>query len=115
MVRTVKLMISTNEKNGKDLIERKFRDLSWWSDNMETVAHYYEGCAMEMEVQLDSEREQEYIRCGEDCWMIDLYTYGFMKVKYPKGATWYSFSSDYLKENVISIKEIFPDLSEFNE
>lgn len=112
---TIKLMIGTNMHGGVDLLKRNFRDLSWWSDNLETVAHYYEGCALEITVTLEPEIQKSYVRCMDDCHQLHLYTYGSAEIRCPKGATWYSFSKKYLEEHMIDIKEIFPDMSEFNE
>ena len=119
MKNIVKLMIGTNKENGLGMIRRKFNDLLWFSDNLETVAHYWDGCVIELCIDLDSKDEMEYVRCSEELEDIgtnkDLYTYGFAEVKYPKGATWYSFSGEYLKNKICNIKEIFPDMSEFYE
>jgi len=43
------------------------------------------------------------------------YTYGYTEVKYPRGAFWYSFSEKYLKHHVVEVKEVFPNLSKFDE
>jgi hypothetical protein len=112
---TIKLIIGTNISNGLELLKRNFKNLSWWSDNLETVAHYYEGCAVEITVRLDPKIQKSYVRCMYDCRQLHLYTYGSAEIRCPKGATWYSFSKKYLEEHVIDIKEIFPGLSEFNE
>lgn len=119
IVNTVKLMIGTNMTKGSELLKGVFQDLSWWSDNLETLAHYYDGCAIEITVKLDPTLEVEYVHCSGDIkWLTDHlpeYTYGFVEVVYPAGAIWYSFSKDYLEKNIVEIKEIFPDLSGFNE
>jgi hypothetical protein len=112
-------MIGTNVKNGEQMLKGKFNDLSWWSDNLETLAHYYEGCAVKIVVKIDPKLEMEYVRylgtLDEIGCPIDKYTYGFIKTICPEGATWYSFSKDYLEKNIIGIEEIFPDLSSFYE
>ena len=113
-MKTVKLITGTNVACGESLLRKEFNDLSWWSDNLETVAHYYEGKVIEIEVELHTKEEMEYTRMSE---YIDVYkyTYGHAEVTCPKGAIWYSFSGEYLKKNVVSIKEVYPDMKEFNE
>lgn len=115
----IKLLTGTNDKNGECLVARRFNDLSWWSDNLETLAHYYEGAAVEITVELDPRLKMEYVRELDNIDRLNCtlsnYTYGYMEVACPKGATWYSFSGGYLRAHVIGVKYIFPDLSEFNE
>lgn len=117
MEKVVTLMTGTNVIKGKELLNRDFNTISWWSDNLETLAHYYEGSAIEIDVRLDTDKAQEYIRDRFDSLMYvgSKYNYGFAEMSTPAGATWYSFSRDYLEKNVIAVREIFPDLSEFNE
>jgi hypothetical protein len=113
---TVTIFTGTNIKNGDRLLNKDFNELSWWSDDYETLAHYYEGRAIEATIELDPEKQQDYIPEIQDLTIpISEYTYGFAEMNYPKGAIWYSFSSSYLKEHLISVKEIFPDLSMYNE
>lgn len=33
---------------------------------METLAHYYEGCAIEMLIELDPKKKMEYVRCLDE-------------------------------------------------
>ena len=112
-------MVGTNPKNGKDLVKGIYNDLSWWSNNIETVAHYYEGCVIQIKVRLDSDRAMKYVCNVEEanklCLSLSRYTYGFDEVICPRNANWYSFNGEYLRHNVAEVKEIFPDLSEFNE
>jgi hypothetical protein len=119
LVNTVKLMMGTNVKNGKQILKGQFGVLSWWSDNLETLAHYYEGYAIEITVKIDPKLEMEYVRyldkLEEIGCSIEEYTYGFIDVICPIGAIWYSFGKDYLEKNIVEIKEIFPDLSSFYE
>jgi hypothetical protein len=119
LISTVKLMTGTNERSGEQLLKGRFNDLSWWSNNLETAAHYYEGCIIEIIVKVNPMLEMKYLRhLGEleeiEC-PIETYTYGFAETVCPKDAIWYSFSKDYLEKNIVEIKEIFPDLSSFNE
>lgn len=112
---SVAIFTGTNCSTGIKFLNKDFNDLTWWSDDYETLAHYYEGCAIEITVKLDSSK-QEYVRdYGElNCDVSD-YTYGYAEMECPKGAVWYSFSAPYLKKNVIEVKEIYPDLSKYME
>ena len=115
-MKTVTLMTGTNVTKGKELLNNEYNTISWWSDNMETLAQYYEGCAIEIDVTLDPDKKQDYIRSLTDyVFCFCEYTYGFAEMSCPEGATWYSFSRDYLEKNVVAVREIFPDLSTFNE
>jgi hypothetical protein len=112
----VVLFSRTNEKAGSELIKGNFPNLSFWSNNLETLARYYEGVAVEITVELDSEERMPYVREMDELGCpLSEYTYGFAEIGCPKGAVWYSFSGDYLKGNVVDVREIFPDLSAFNE
>lgn len=115
----IKLMTGTNIKNGDLLLKGIFQDFSSWSDNLETVAHYYEGRVIEIDIKLDLESKMEYIREKSDIDSLNInpedYNYGYIEVKYPVGATWYSFSKKYLEQHILEIKEIFPDMSKFEE
>ena len=113
-------MRGTTERNGRQLLRKEFNELSWWSANLETVAHYYEGSVVEITVEIDNKESMSYVtNTVEANEMMDFdsskYTFGFIEVKYPKDAIWYSFGGNYLSDHIIEIKEIFPDLSAFNE
>ena len=80
-------------------------------DNIETVAHYYEGCVIEVDIDLDPALESEYAANEEGLLLpLDQYGWGKAKMRCPEGATWYSFSNWYLKSHVRSVQEIFPCL-----
>lgn len=112
----VTIFAGTNIISGSKLLNKDFPIISWWSNNLETLAHYYEGCAVEISIKLDSNEKQEYIRDLSDLQDDSSgYTYGFEEMLYPEGAIWYSFSKSYLEKNVIEIKEIFPDLNKYSE
>ena len=108
----VKVMVSTNPAIRDRMLRREFNDLVWASDNMETVAHYYEGAVVELEVELCPEVEMEYVRDETelDC-PTGSYTYGVALMRCPAGALWYSFSREYLLSHVVGAREVFPDLS----
>lgn len=107
----VELYTGTNIKNGTKLINKQFRPISWWSDNYETIEHYYEGCVIKIEVNLDERLRQDYIRSVEES--KPNYTYGFDEMLVPEGATWYSFSESYLINNLVSVEEVnIKDLKE---
>lgn len=115
-LKTVTIFTGMDVENGKKVLNGDFNTVSWWSDNYETLAHYYEGCAIEIKVQLIPQLEQNYIReVGDLNVPISEYTYGFAEMECPKDAIWYSFGAQYLKNNVLDIREIFPDLSMYNE
>lgn len=109
----VKLYRGTNKQEGAKLLNNQFNDLSWWSDDYQTLAHYYEGCAIEMEIELDESVMQEYIhdKCEVDNCIS--YTYGFAEMSCPTGAIWYAFGAEYLKHHILNITEIYPDLSNY--
>ena len=118
-IKTVKLITGTNNHTGELLLKGYYSDLSWWSDNLETAAHYYEGKIIEITVELDAIKDMGHIRCTEELAKLGMniseYEFGSAEVLCPKGAIWYSFSRDYLLKHVTKVEEIFPDMSEFNE
>lgn len=115
---TVTLMTGTDIACGNKLLDGQYSDLSWWSNDLETVAHYYGGRVIEIVVELDPDKEQGYVRSiaqlDDDCIPLSEYTYGFVEVRCPAGATWYSFNGDYLRTHIVSCREIYPDLREFD-
>lgn len=115
----MKLMVSTNPAQGRKILNREFNAITWASDNMETVAHYYEGCVIELDIALDPNCRSEYIGDMDDLRALKFeassYTWGSAEMACPKGAIWYSFSAGYLASHVISAREIFPDLSAWDD
>jgi len=114
----VKLMIGTNVQKGKDLLNKECGELIWFSNNLETVAHYYEGSVIEILVELESKKEMVYISSSKELleeYPDRPYTYGLYETKYPVGAIWYAFNREYLMSHLKGIKEIFPDLRKYNE
>lgn len=109
-------MVSTNEFVRDMMMAGEFNNLVWASNDLETVAHYYEGAVVELEVELDEDSGMPYVRSEAQLSVpLEEYTYGVAKMHYPVGADWYSFSGKYLKSHLVSIREIFPDLSPFVE
>lgn len=113
------VMIGTKQAVADVLFCREFTPVVWASNNLETVAHYYEGCTVELQVRLIPEQRMEYCRSEAELDKLPGeaadYTYGFATMSCPAGAIWYSFSSRYLQENMVSAREIFPDLSKYND
>lgn len=108
---TVHLIIGTNPQVLSQMQRGVFNHTIWASDNLQTAAHYYEGCVIGFDVRLVKSRNGDY--CSHP--VCDGYGWGRTEVNYPEGAIWYSFSGEYLKEHMLSIREEFPDLSQFEE
>lgn len=116
----MKLMVSTNVECGRAMLYGKYNSLVWASDNMETVAHYYEGCVLEIDIAIDRKLHIGYASCEGDIKLYGIrpeeYTYGMKSgMKYPPNAKWYSFSAKYVREHLKGIREIHPDLSAWQE
>lgn len=111
----IHLLISTNAKKAQAILDGSAEGLIWASDNLETVAHYYEGCVLDIDIQLCAEQRMSYVSCLDDLDSLNIvlpdYSYGFALMSCPKGATWYVFSAHYLATNCSDMKEVFPDLS----
>lgn len=110
--------IGTNPGVFKKMAAGEFAPLVFASDNLETVAHYYEGCVVELVIELVPEWECEYVRDESEVRELKLsgpYGWGKALMRCPEGATWWSFSAEYLKRHVKKVSEIFPDLSEWFE
>lgn len=126
-VNEIKLMIGTNPHVLEKMQKGEFRPIVWASDNLATVAHYYEGCVIELTVELVEDLKQQYVASvveileirPKECIgdhiqeFIKGYTWGCDFMKCPAGATWYSFSSGYLREHLRGIKEIRPNLDKY--
>lgn len=113
--RTVTLLIGTTRKVYLAMLNRDFNPIVWASENLETAAHYFEGCMVEIKVTCDPKQEMRYLATRADSPVsLPEYTWGRAEVVYPKGAIWYSFSRNYLLNNLVSIREVFPDISKFN-
>ena len=114
-MKTVKLMIGTSRLALLTMSNGQFNQVVWASDNMETVAHYYEGAVVELEIQLVERYRRSYIRSYQELSKYKSYWWGCARMRCPAGATWYSFSRGYLHRYLIGLREIHPDLSPWNE
>lgn len=93
----------TNIKDGINMLKGEFNNITWWTDNYETVNHYYEGCVISLTIKLNEDERMSYI-C-EPTNESD-YTFGYSEMLYPKGAKWYSISSNYISQHKIYLTEI---------
>ena len=107
--KTVKLLIGTSMQVLESMRRGEYNSIVWASDNLETVAHYWDGVTIEIEVVLDHSSEQDYY--AGDVPLEVQHTWGCAEMLCPEGATWFSFSREYLEENLVSFKEVFPDLA----
>lgn len=107
MKKTITLYRGTSEAEVDKLKKEVFTELTWWTNNYESVEYYFEGAVMEMRVVIDTELEDDYVSCEEEMAIpMNMYTYGLQICNYPEGAEWYSFSPSYLNKNAKSYKEI---------
>lgn len=114
----VTVWVGSNLEVFKKMVAGEFSSLVFASDNLETVAHYYEGCVIELVVDLIPERECVYVSSELEARVLNLpgpYGWGKALMRCPEGATWWSFSGQYLKQHLRRVSEIFPDLSEWFE
>ena len=115
-MKTIKLMIGTSQLAMIQMFNGIFNKVVWASDNMETVAHYYEGAVVELEVKLLKSKQHQYIRNYDTLNTYKRgYNWGCAKMRCPAGAIWYSFSAEYLRKYLVSIHEIHPDLTPWQE
>lgn len=81
------VMIGTNQAVTDALFNREFNSIVWASNNLETVAHYYEGYVAELQVRLIPEHRMEF--CSSKTELDKLpgdptdYTYGFVTMSCP--------------------------------
>lgn len=99
----IKLLRGTNIKDGKAILNGEINNVTWWSDNYETAEHYYEGCIIELYIDMNEEDKMEYIT---EPTINENYTFGCSEMLYPEGAIWYSISDNYIKTHFISVREI---------
>lgn len=115
-MQTAILMIGTNKYVMQDMFNRRFNKIVWASNDLETVAHYYGGVVLEITVKLVDRYKRAYIRDGTTLHKYkNGYGWGCADMKYPPNATWYSFSREYLQKYLISVREIHPDLSPWDD
>lgn len=107
MKKTITLYRGTSIKDVELLEKEIFTKLTWWTNNYETVEHYYEGAVLELRISIDTDDEDDYIgHESELCIPLRMYKYGMITVNYPPGAEWYSFSPSYINTNMKSYREI---------
>ena len=113
------LMIGTSKEKAKDLLNKDFNGLVWFTNNLETAAHYYEGSMVQITVTLESKKEMMYVgsydELNKEYGRDREYTFGIWDAEYPKGVTWYSFGKNYLKSHLSRIIEITPDMSKYGK
>lgn len=112
----VRVMVATNPMVRDRMLRREFNDLVWASDDLETVAYYYEGAVVEMQVDLCSKVEMKFVSDTSELEVpVGDYTFGVEEMHYPAGAYWYVFSRAYLLEHASNIREVFPNLEPYME
>lgn len=115
----IELMIGTSSQAADKFLNKEFNDITFMSDNLETVAHYYEGAVVLVKVVLDQKAKTGYVRSTEESRLLGMspetYGWGCAEMLCPEGATWYSFSKQYLQKHVISVTLAYPDLSAYFE
>lgn len=97
-----------HEKNC--IVTREFHDITWWSTNIKDAGHYYEGCCLKMDIKLYTNSIMRYVQ--ESNQIPSNYTFGYEEMECPKGSIWYSFGKEYLKENILEIREVQPEFYE---
>lgn len=99
----MKLYRGTDSMEAASMLDGNIKRVSWWSNDYETIEHYFEGSVLEIEINLEDE-PAEYIRDKKD--IYDGYTYGFIELNYPPEAIWYSISDEYIIKNMRTLREI---------
>lgn len=49
----------TNLKDGENILKGIFNNISWWTNDYETVEHYYEGCVLELTIRINENEKNE--------------------------------------------------------
>lgn len=101
-------------------------DIMYFSDNINTAKHYSEGVIIEIDIVLDMDKESDYIILhfdnpnANDDWDLSGYYFGSDLYKFPVDgtkiedinkpenmyiATCYSINKNYLKDNILAIRE----------
>lgn len=106
----VTLFRGANRRESERLLHKDFSNdnITWWSTNDKIIDHYYDGIGLKLVIQIIPEEQKHYT--AEPCPGYS----GFGKVitKYPKDSVWFSISDSYIRDNLISIEEIFEWTSE---
>lgn len=114
----VALMIGTSLYVRDRMLNGEYNPIVWATDSLETVAHYFEGAVVEITVRLDDSLRSKYVRDAREWELISnpkTYGWGVAERHYPDGLSWYSFSREYLQKYMVIAKEIFPDLTPWQE
>lgn len=74
------------------MLKGEFPQIVWASDDLRTVAHYYEGCVLQIKVKLLKSSQKKYIRNYDEAYRYkNGYSWGTAEMLCPAGANWYSF------------------------
>ena len=110
----VTLMIGTSPYVRDRMLRGEYNPLVWATASLETVAHYFEGAVVEITVRLADSLRSKYVRDANELQELsnaDNYRWGVAEMRYPDGASWYSFSREYLESHLVFLREIYPDLT----
>jgi hypothetical protein len=77
-----------------------FKNITWWTSNVNNMFRYYEGGCIKIEIDVDEAERMEYIRTEEEACVN--YTFGSAEMKVPEDSIWFSISKDYLLEHIVS-------------
>lgn len=107
----INLYTGTNVLGRDKNLKWEFKAISWWSRDLATIKHYYEGHVIQILVYLDENIEDEFVVSYSEV-DPEKYTWGSAILTMPMDAIWYSFSANYLKTHVLIVKEV--DIDELN-
>ena len=129
MKQIVTLLTGTTPMVRDMFMENKYEDMHdimYFSDNISTANHYAEGSIIEIDIILDMEKESDYIILNfdnphaNDDWDLSEYYFGSDLYKFPVDgtkledinkpennymATCYSINKNYLKDNILAVRE----------
>lgn len=129
MKQIVTLLTGTTPMVRDMFTENKYEDMHdimYFSDNINTAKHYAEGSIIEIDIILDMEKESDYIILhfdnphANDDWDLSEYYFGSDWYTFPKDGTkiedinkpennymalCYSINKNYLKDNILAVRE----------
>ena len=129
MKQIVTLLTGTNPLVRDMFLQNNFEDMDdimYFSDNINTAKHYSEGVIIEIDIVLDMDKESDYIMLhfdnqhANDDWDLSEYYFGSYWYSFPKDGTkledinkpenkymamCYSINKNYLKDNILAIRE----------